>query len=138
MARIMALDIGEKRTGIAVTDPLGIIAQGLSTVPTADLLPWLQTYLQKESVQILLWGLPKDLSGADTDGTIYAVQTAAAISRRFPELKLEPVDERFSSSLAFQGLIDAGAKRKKRQEKGLVDKMAAVQLLQTYLTRFNP
>lgn len=134
----MALDIGEKRTGIAVTDPLGMIAQGLSTVPTSDLLPWLQNYFQNEPVQVLLWGLPKDLSGADTDGTIHAVQTAAAISRRFPELTLEPVDERFSSSLAFQGLLDAGAKRKKRREKGLLDKMAAVQLLQTYLTRFNP
>lgn len=138
MARILAFDIGEKRTGIAVTDPLGIIAQGLETVSTSDLMAWLHSYLQKESVQILIWGLPKDLSGADTDGTKHAVQMAAAISRQYPELTLTPVDERFSSSLAFQGLIDAGAKRKKRQEKGLIDKMAAVQLLQTYLTRPNP
>jgi len=135
MARILALDIGEKRTGIAVTDPLCMIAQGLTTVATAELLPWLKTYLESEAVKLLIWGMPKSLSGGDTDGTIHALNTAASINQSFPNLLMESVDERFSSSLAFQGLIEAGAGKKRRQDKGLLDKMSAVHLLQTYLNR---
>jgi putative Holliday junction resolvase len=135
MARILALDIGEKRTGIAVTDPLCIIAQGLTTVATADLLPWLKTYLEDEAVKLLIWGLPKGLSGGDTDGTVHALKTASSIGLSFPSLPMESVDERFSSVMAFRGLIEAGAGKKKRQDKGLLDKMSAVQLLQTYLNR---
>ncbi|MFZ4060558.1 MAG: Holliday junction resolvase RuvX [Bacteroidia bacterium] len=135
MARILALDIGEKRTGIAVTDPLCIIAQGLTTVGTVELIPWLREYMEGEAVKLLIWGLPKSLAGTDTDGTVHALNAAASIGRSFPSLPLESVDERFSSSMAFQGLIDAGARKKKRQDKGLLDKMSAVQLLQTYLNR---
>jgi len=135
MARILALDIGKKRTGIAVTDPLCMIAQGLTTVATEELLPWLKTYLEGEAVKLLIWGLPKSLSGGDTDGTLHALNTAASIGLTFPNLPLESVDERFSSTLAFQGLIEAGAGKKRRQDKGLLDKMSAVQLLQTYLNK---
>lgn len=135
MARILALDIGQKRTGIAVTDPLCIIAQGLTTVGTVELIPWLKEYMEAEVVKLLIWGLPKSLMGEETDGTAHAIQAAASIGRAFPNLPLESVDERYSSSMAFQGLIEAGARKKKRQDKGLLDKMSAVQLLQTYLNR---
>ncbi len=133
MARIMALDYGYKRTGIAVTDEMQIIASGLATVPTVDLMPYLEKYFAEENVELVLVGEPKQM-----DYT--ASQSEAAISEfivrfrlRFPLMELKRVDERFTSKMAVRTMIDSGLKKKKRQNKSLLDEISATIILQTYL-----
>jgi putative Holliday junction resolvase len=131
--RIMAIDYGRKRTGIAVTDPLQIIAQALATVETHMALPFLKDYLQKEQVETIVVGEPLNLDGSATDATESAREFMKKLKRHFPGVNIVAMDERYTSKLASQAMVDMGMKKKDRREKGMVDKVAATLILQEYL-----
>ena len=133
MTRLLALDYGTKRVGIAVTDELQLIASGLCTVRTHDCMDFLIEYLSKESVSTIVMGMPKDLRNQNTDATPYVKGFAKQIRKQFPEMKVELIDERFTSKIAFQSMIDGGLKKKVRQDKALVDKVSATLILQSYM-----
>ncbi|MEO7800763.1 MAG: Holliday junction resolvase RuvX [Ginsengibacter sp.] len=133
MARVMALDYGLRRTGIAVTDPLQIIAQGLTAVDTKDLMPFLKKYFSTEAVELLLIGLPINLDGSDTHGTSLVQKFIPLLKKEFPELIIKTVDERFTSKLAKQAMLDMGMKKKDRQVKKNVDEISATIMLQDFL-----
>lgn len=135
MSRILAIDYGIKRTGIAVTDELQIIASGLTTIPSETAIAFLTTYFSKENVSKVLIGEPKQMNGEPSESTPIIEKFVTAFKTAFPEMKIERVDERFTSKMAFQTMIDSGLKKKQRQNKGLVDEIAATILLQDYLTR---
>ena len=135
MARILAIDYGNKRTGLAVTDPLQIIASGLETVPTHTLVAFLKNYFQKEAVEALVLGMPKRLDNTDTDTTASVKALAKRLQKEFPEVPLHLVDERFTSKIAQQTMLAGGLKKKDRQVKGNVDKISATLILQTFLER---
>lgn len=131
--RIMAIDYGKKRTGIAVTDPLQIIAQGLTTVDSHMALVFLREYMGKEPVELILVGEPRNLDDTPTDATEGALGFVKKLKRHFPQVRVETVDERFSSKMAVRAMIEMGMKKKDRQKKGLIDEIAATMLLQEYL-----
>ncbi|WP_118950324.1 Holliday junction resolvase RuvX [Taibaiella helva] len=133
MARILAIDYGKKRTGLAVTDPLKIIASGLATIDTEQLIWQLKQYFAKESVELILLGHPRRLDGTDNEITPKVEKLFAQLQRLFPEIPVQLVDERFTSKMAFQAMIDSGLKKKDRQNKALVDEISATILLQGYL-----
>lgn len=133
MGRILALDYGRKRTGVAVSDPLKIIANGLTTVPTHELLVFLQNYMVKEQVERILIGLPKQMSGELSESMNYIRPFVARLKKMFPDVPVEFVDERFTSVLAHQAMLDGGLKKKERQNKALVDEISATIILQSYL-----
>ena len=133
MGRILAIDYGLKRTGLAVTDPLRIIATALETVETRNLIAYLQGYFQKEPVDQLVVGLPKQLNNTDTDMTVPVRQLVAALEKKFPNHPVNLVDERYTSSIARQAMLSGGMKKKDRRIKGNVDKISATLILQTYL-----
>ena len=133
MTRLLALDYGTKRVGIAVTDELQLIASGLCTVRTHDCMDFLTEYLSKESVSTIVMGMPKDLRNQNTDATPYVKGFAKQIRKQFPEMKVELIDERFTSKIAFQSMIDCGLKKKSRQDKALVDEVSATLILQSYM-----
>jgi putative holliday junction resolvase len=133
MGRIIALDYGTRRTGIAVTDELKIIASGLTTVPTADLLSFLKKYFSDEAVELVLLGEPKQMDNTASQSESSIQEFIKKFSLAFPEMKLERVDERFTSKMAFQSMIDSGLKKKQRQNKALVDEISATIILQSYL-----
>jgi len=133
MTRLLALDYGTKRVGIAVTDELQLIASGLCTVRTHDCMDFLIEYLSKESVSTVVMGMPKDLRNQNTDATPYVKGFAKQIRKQFPEMKVELIDERFTSKIAFQSMIDGGLKKKVRQDKALVDEVSATLILQSYM-----
>ena len=133
MARIMAIDYGKKRTGLAVTDPLQLIASGLTTLPTHNLIPYLKKYLSEEQVELILIGEPKNLDGGATDATALVTECVRILQKNFPELPVKKVDERFTSKLAVRAMIDSGLKKKDRQNKALVDEISATIILQEYL-----
>ena len=133
MTRLLALDYGTKRVGIAVTDELQMIASGLCTVRTHDCMDFLIEYLSKESVSTIVMGMPKNLRNQNTDATPYVKGFAKQIRKQFPEMKVELIDERFTSKIAFQSMIDSGLKKKARQDKALVDEVSATLILQSYL-----
>ncbi len=133
MARILAIDYGKKRTGLAVTDPLQMIATGLTTVATHDLIPYLKKYLIQEAVELFLIGDPKNLDGEATDATALVTECVRILQKNFPQVPVKKVDERFTSKLAFRSMIDSGMKKKDRQNKGLVDEISATIILQEYL-----
>lgn len=133
MGRILAIDIGKKRTGIAVTDPLRIIANGLDTVETAKLIPFLEAYLLKETVDAIVIGYPTQMDGSESESMQYIRPIEKKLKEKFPTIKLVFVDERFTSVLAHQAMIDGGLKKKARQDKALVDKISATIILQSYL-----
>ncbi len=135
MPRILAIDYGFKRTGIAVTDELQIIASGLTTIPSATAIHFLKEYFSKEKVVKVLIGEPKQMNGQSSESTPIIEKFIADFKIAFPEMKMERVDERFTSKMAFQTMIDSGLSKKQRQNKGLVDEIAATILLQDYLTR---
>ncbi|MBP8158058.1 MAG: Holliday junction resolvase RuvX [Flavobacterium sp.] len=135
MPRILAIDYGMKRTGIAVTDELQIIASGLTTIPSETAITFLKDYFSKENVAKVLIGEPKQMNGQPSESTPIIEKFVTAFATAFPEIKIERVDERFTSKMAFQTMIDSGLSKKKRQNKGLVDEIAATILLQDYLTR---
>lgn len=133
MARILALDYGIKRTGIAVTDEMQIIASGLSTVLTKDLIPYLENYFNTENVELVLIGEPKqmDNSASQSEGAI--LEFIKKLEAKFPTMVLKRVDERFTSKMAVRTMIDSGMKKKKRQDKALLDEISATIILQSYL-----
>ena len=135
MPRILAIDYGMKRTGIAVTDELQIIASGLTTIPSETAIVFLKDYFSKENVAKVLIGKPKQMNGQPSESTPIIEKFVNAFITAFPEMKIERVDERFTSKMAFQTMIDSGLSKKQRQNKGLVDEIAATILLQDYLTR---
>jgi putative Holliday junction resolvase len=135
MPRILAIDYGIKRTGLAVTDELQIIASGLTTVPSGMAIAFLRDYFSKEEVIKVLIGEPKQMNGQASESTPVIEKFVADFKTAFPEMKVERVDERFTSKMAFQTMIDSGLKKKQRQNKELVDEIAATILLQDYLTR---
>jgi len=133
MTRLLALDYGTKRVGIAVTDELQLIASGLCTIRTHDCMDFLIEYLSKESVSTIVMGMPKNLRNQNTDATPYVKGFAKQIRKQFPEMKVELIDERFTSKIAFQSMIDSGLKKKARQDKTLVDEVSATLILQSYM-----
>ncbi|WP_212006368.1 Holliday junction resolvase RuvX [Chitinophaga sp. HK235] len=133
MARVMAIDYGKKRTGLAVTDPLQLIASGLTTVLTHELIPFLKKYFAAEEVEMILIGEPKNLDGNDTHATPLVAECIRVLQKNFPHIPVKKVDERFTSRIAFQSMIDSGLKKKDRQNKGLVDEISATIILQEYL-----
>jgi putative Holliday junction resolvase len=135
MSRILAIDYGIKRTGIAVTDELQIIASGLTTIPSDTAISFLTTYFLNENVSKVLIGEPKQMNGEPSESTPIIEKFVAAFKSAFPEMKIDRVDERFTSKIAFQTMIDSGLTKKQRLNKGLVDEIAATILLQDYLTR---
>jgi putative Holliday junction resolvase len=135
MSRILAIDYGIKRTGIAVTDELQIIASGLTTIPSETAIAFLIDYFSKENVSKVIIGEPKQMNGEPSESTPIIEKFVTAFKTAFPEMQIVRVDERFTSKMAFQTMIDSGLKKKQRQNKGLVDEIAATILLQDYLTR---
>lgn len=133
MARIMALDYGTKRTGVAVTDELQLIASGLTTVNSHELLSFLDTYFQEENVELVLMGEPKQKDGSASQSEKDIQAFLKKFGEKFPEKKIQRIDERFTSKMAFQTMIDSGLKKKQRQNKALIDEISATIILQTYL-----
>lgn len=134
MGRVLAIDLGTKRTGIAVTDILKIAANPLETVETPQLLTYLDDYLKKEEVDTIVVGHPKSLKGSDTQMTQPAINLKGRLANKYPHLKVVLVDERFTSKMALRSMIEMGSKKKDRREKaGNLDKVSAAIILQTYL-----
>ena len=134
MARIMAIDLGRKRCGIAVTDPLQIIANGLTTIPSAQVVDFVLNYLKQEEVETLVIGEPKDMHNNPSDCSKYIEPIVNRLRKLLPNMNIVRFDERFTSVMAHQTMIDAGLKKKQRQDKALVDTIAATILLQSYLS----
>ena len=133
MARILSIDYGKKRTGIAVTDPLQLIAGGLATVSTSELFDWLKGYLAKEQVERIVIGEPRQPNGQPSENLERVQQFVNRWRKAVPEVPIEFYDERFTSVLAHQAMIDGGLKKKARQDKALVDEISATIILEDYL-----
>lgn len=137
MARVLAIDYGGKRTGIAVTDPLQIIATGLTTVPSRELIPFLKKYFSDEPVERIIIGEPKNWDDTDTHATPLVEACIRDLKKHFPSMPIEKVDERYTSKMAKQSMLESGMKKKDRRNKSLVDEIAATIMLQEWLGR-NP
>ena len=133
MGRIMCIDYGGKRTGIAVTDPLKIIATGIGTIDTKDFIPFLKKYFAAEEVDLILLGMPVNEDGSDTHATPLVRNALAALAKNFPAIPVKTIDERYSSKLAKDAILQMGLKKKDRRDKKLVDEVAAAMMLQEYL-----
>jgi putative holliday junction resolvase len=133
MARILAIDYGGKRTGIAVTDPLQIIATGLTTIDSKELIPFLKTYFATETVEQIIIGMPLNWDESDTHGTPLVKAAIKKIEKEFPGIPLKTVDERYTSKMAKAAMLEMGLKKKHRRDKKLVDEIAATIMLQEYL-----
>lgn len=133
MGRLLAIDYGLKRCGIAVTDPLQIIAQGLTTVSTPQLMKFLKEYTVKETVEKVVIGLPLNLDDSPTDATPLVEKFVAAFKKHLPQIPIETIDERYSSKEATTALQQMGLKKKARQQKEIIDQVAATIILQQYL-----
>ncbi|PKP52325.1 MAG: Holliday junction resolvase RuvX [Bacteroidetes bacterium HGW-Bacteroidetes-1] len=133
MGRIMAIDFGQKRSGIAVTDPLQLFATGLDTIPSNQLLDYLKKYMLLEIVDCVVVGEPKDMQNLASDASRFIEPFVKRLKTAFPEMRIERYDERFTSKMALQSMIDAGLSKKKRQDKALVDTISATLILQSYL-----
>ncbi len=133
MGRILAIDYGKKRTGLAVTDPLRITANPLLTIETKELINWLQTYFEKEKVDIVVIGHPTQMNGEDSESMNYIRPFIGNFKKQFPTIPITMYDERFTSVLAHQAMIAGGMKKKDRQDKAIVDKIAACIILEGYL-----
>ena len=136
MARILALDFGKVRTGIAVTDELQLIASGLTTVETKDLLPFLEEYTKNDAVERFVVGLPKQMDNTASESEVLIQGFLNKLKAKFPSIPVERQDERFTSKMAVQSMLDSGMKKKKRRDKALVDEISATLILQAYLNRF--
>lgn len=134
MARIIAIDYGTKRTGIAVTDPLQIIATALDTVRSHELIDFLKRYTATEAVESFVVGMPRKLDNTDTNNTPHVKGFIKQLKKAFPETPVYEHDERFTSSMALQTMISMGTKKSDRQDKSNIDKMSATIILQSYLT----
>ena len=133
MSRIIAIDYGKKRTGIAVTDILQLIANGLTTVPTTELMDFLLNYVAKEPVERIIVGHPKQMNNEDSENMKRIVPFVNLLKKKLPQIPVELVDERFTSVLAHQAMLDGGLKKKDRQRKELVDEISATIILQSYM-----
>jgi len=133
MARVMAIDYGSKRVGIAVTDELQIIASGLTTVHSKDIISFLEDYFSKNEVECIVVGEAKDLKNNPAESARFIEPFVKHLQRKFKDIRIERVDERFTSKMAFQTMIDSGLKKKARQNKGLIDEISATIILQSYL-----
>lgn len=133
MGRILAIDYGQKRVGLAVTDPLQIIANSLTTIKTKDIWEFLADYFQKEDVECVVIGYPKQMNNQASDSVRYINPFLGKFQKVYPKMEIKQVDERFTSKMAFQTMIDAGLKKKARQNKELVDTISATIILQSYL-----
>lgn len=133
MGRILAIDYGRKRTGLAVTDTLQLIAGGLSTVPSGEVVAYLANYVKREPVERFVVGLPKQMNNAPSENMQYVEAFVTHLRRTLPDIPVEYYDERFTSVMAHQAMLEGGLKKKKRQDKGLVDEISAVIILQAYL-----
>jgi len=133
MGRILAIDYGTKRTGLAVTDELRIIASGLTTVDTKDLISYLKDYVKSESVDVFVVGQPKQMNNTASESEVFIQKFLKQLTKEIPNIPFDRVDERFTSKMAFQTMIDSGLKKKQRQNKALVDEISATLILQSYL-----
>jgi putative holliday junction resolvase len=133
MARILAIDYGSKRTGIAVTDTLQIIASGLTTVNTKDLLAFLKDYTSKEHVELFVIGEPKQIDNTASESEALIIPFLEKLKNTIPNIPIQRVDERFTSKMAFQTMIDSGLKKNQRKNKALVDEISATLILQSFL-----
>ena len=133
MARILSIDYGRKRTGLAVTDPLQIIAGGLATVSTSELFDWLQAYIQREQVERIVIGEPRQPNGEPSENLQRVQQFVNRWRKAHPELPIDYYDERFTSVLAHRAMLDGGLRKKARQDKALVDEISATIILEDYL-----
>ena len=137
MSRIMAMDFGEKRTGIAVTDEMQLIASGLTTVLTRDIFDFIENYLQNEKVELFLIGEPKQMNNKESESEKFIRPFIEKLKHKFSHIPVERVDERFTSKMAFQTMIDSGLTKKQRQNKALIDEISATIILQSYLYNKN-
>ncbi|MDA0277300.1 MAG: Holliday junction resolvase RuvX [Bacteroidetes bacterium] len=137
MKRIIALDFGTKRTGVAVTDPMQIIASGLDTVLTPDLISFLKSYMFSEPVSTIVLGEPKQMDNTPSESEAAIGAFILTLEAEFPDIEIARQDERFTSKMAVQAMIVGGMKKKKRQEKGRVDQISATLILQAYLNRIS-
>ena len=133
MGRILAIDYGTKRTGLAVTDEMQIIASGLTTVDTKALIVFLKNYITSENVEKFVVGLPKQMNNTASESEVYIQKFLQKLTNSIPDIPVERVDERFTSKMAFQSMIDSGLKKKQRQNKALIDEISATLILQSYL-----
>ena len=133
MARILSIDYGRKRTGLAVTDPLQIIAGGLATVATSELFEWLQAYIAREPVERIVIGEPRQPNGEPSENLARVQQFVNRWRKAVPSVPIEYYDERFTSVLAHQAMLDGGLHKKARQNKGLVDEISATIILEDYM-----
>ncbi len=137
MGRIIAIDYGTKRVGIATTDPSQIIATGLTTIHPNELITYLKNYMKTESVECIVVGDPKRLNNEPAQAAAGADRMTADIRKHFPEMKVDRMDERFTSKMAFSAMIEGGLKKKDRADKALVDKVSATIILQSYMEQQN-
>lgn len=133
MGRLLAIDYGSKRTGVAVTDEMQIIASGLTTVDTKNIINFLKSYIDKESVDLILIGLPKQMNNELSKSEPLILKFIKILDKELPDIPIQRVDERFTSKMAFQTMIDSGLNKKKRKNKALVDEISATLILQSYL-----
>lgn len=133
MGRIIAIDYGRKRIGLAVTDTMQMIANGLTTLSCADIEAYLADYIKKESVELFVLGFPKQMNNQPSENMKYVEQFATRLKRLFPSIPVEFYDERFTSVLAHRAMLEGGLKKQKRQNKALADEISAVIILQSYL-----
>jgi len=136
LPRILSIDYGLKRTGLAVTDPLQIIATGLTTVESKQLIPFLKEYFAKEEVELIIIGEPKNWDDSDTDATALVERIIKQLKKHFPEIPIKKVDERYTSKMAKDAMLEMGLKKMQRRNKKLVDEIAATIMLQEYLRQF--
>lgn len=137
MGRILAIDYGRKRSGLAVTDTMQMIANGLTTLASAELEAFLTNYIKKEPVDLFVLGLPKQMNNEPSENMKYVEQFATRLRRLFPSIPVEFYDERFTSVLAHKAMLEGGLKKQQRQNKALVDEISAVIILQSYLESKN-
>lgn len=137
VGRILAIDYGQKRVGLAVTDPLQMIATRLETIPAHEIWTFLKAYFAKENVEKVIVGYPMQMNNQPSQAVQYVNPFLKKFQKDYPDMPLEQVDERFTSKMAFQTMIDAGLKKKDRQNKGTVDGVSATIILQSYLERKN-
>jgi len=135
VARILAIDYGRKKVGLAATDPYQIIANGLGTVPAHTILKYLKKYMEEEEVETIVVGHPKQLNNTDSESMVYIKPFLEKLKVLFPDINIEMMDERFTSKIAFQTMIDAGLKKKARRNKELVDSISATIILQSWMDK---
>jgi len=137
MAKLLGIDYGKRRIGLAATDDLQIIASGIGAIETRDIFKWLRDYMIANEVSEIVCGLPKDLTNKNTDSTEEVEKFLEKVKRAYPKTKVVTVDERFTSKMAKKSIFDSGLKKKQRREKGLIDEVSAVLILQSYMSQNN-